>query len=109
MTNKITLTDRINAIAFDALTEDDFAFLKERALKSIRKSGKPAVRKPSKAHEANVALIPQVEALIAEKGQVTAEDLGVSPQRMTAIAKVAELVKVEGTGKGKVKVAYTKA
>lgn len=75
MTNKTTLTDRINAIAFDTLTEDEFNFLVERAQKSIRKSTKPAVRKPSKAHEANVALIPQVEAVINEKGQVTAEDL----------------------------------
>ena len=104
----MTLTDRINAIAFDSMTEADFDFLKERALKSVRKGGKPAVRKPSKAHEALVAMIPQVDEFLAEHDQVCANDLGVSPQKMAALAKVAGLVKAEGTGKGKVKVAYTR-
>ena len=108
MENKMTLTDRINAIDFATISAEDFAFLKERALKSVRKGGKPAVRKPSKAHEALVAMIPQVDAFLADHDQVGADDLGISPQRMTALAKVAGLVKVDGTGKGKVKVAYTR-
>ena len=104
----MNLTDRINAIHFDSLTNDEFDFLVERALKSVRKSTKPAVRKPSKAHEALVAMIPQIDGILDEKGQIGADDLGISPQRMAALAKVAGLVKVEGTGKGKVKVAYTR-
>ena len=66
----MNLTDRINAIHFDSLTNDEFDFLVERALKSVRKSTKPAVRKPSKAHEALVAMIPQVDGILGEKGQI---------------------------------------
>ena len=105
---KMNLTDRINAITFDNLTADEFDFLVERALKSVRKSAKPAVRKPSKAHNELVAMIPQLDGILDADGQVTAEAMGLSPQRMAALAKVAGLVKVDGTGKGKVKVAYTR-
>jgi len=105
---KMTLSARIEAISFETLTHEDFDFLVERALKSVRPARK-GPRKPSKAHEALVAMVPQVMEMIAEKGSVSAEDLGVSPQKMTALAKAAGLVKVEGTGKGKVRVAYTVA
>lgn len=105
---KMTLSARIEALSFEGLSYEDFEFLRERALKSVRPARK-GERKPTKAHEALVAMVPQVMEIVAQKGAVSAEDLGVSPQKMTALAKAAGLVKVEGTGKGKVRVAYTVA
>ena len=51
---KMTITDQINAIAFDTLTEDQFNFLVERALKSVRKS--TGERKPTKVQTENELL-----------------------------------------------------
>lgn len=35
---KVTITEKINGIKFNTLTKADFEFLKERALKSVRKA-----------------------------------------------------------------------
>ena len=49
---KTTITEQINAIAFDTLTEEQFNFLVERALKSVRKS--TGERKPTKAQKERI-------------------------------------------------------
>lgn len=48
----VTITERINAIDFDTLTQADFDFLKERALKSIRKANPDAINKETEKHNA---------------------------------------------------------
>jgi len=107
---KTTLTDRINAIEFETLTAEDFEFLVERALKSIRKAGTKA-RKETKAHKENVEKAKQVLDFVEANGAVTCAEVqemfGVSSQKAAAILKVAGLTRVEG--KGKEKATYVKA
>lgn len=111
MTNKITLKEQIDAIMFETLTAEDFEFLKERALKSIRKAS--TKKGETKAHKENVALADKVVDFIAEHGVVTTKDvedfLGVSNQKATAVLKVAvangEVAKTEA--KGKVKASFS--
>ena len=96
---KITLTEQINSIAYDTLTQDEFDFLKERALKSIRKSN--GVRKPTKTQVANEGL--KADMLNALGEGLTATDagkaVGISVQKASALLKqmvdAGEVVKVK--------------
>ena len=84
---KTTITERINGIAFDTLTEDDFNFLVERALKSVRKANPNAVRKPSKHQIENEGIRAQILGILGDgmtATQVGAE-LGISVQRASAL------------------------
>lgn len=75
MTNKMTITDRINAMAFDSLTEDEFQFLVERALKSVRPASN-GQRKPSKASLEHRALTEKVAEFIGQaENPVTCQDV----------------------------------
>ncbi len=71
---KATITERINAIAFDTLTEEDFAFLKERALKSVRKAS--GERKPTKAQKENEGIKGDLLEVLADSEGMTATDAG---------------------------------
>lgn len=113
MTNKMTITDRINAINFDSMTSEDFDFLVERALKSVRPAGKKS-DKPTKAQIARQGALEDVANFVAERGTVSIADVmeafNISNQKAARLLRDADgVVKVEGTGKGKVKVAYTVA
>ena len=69
---KMTITEQINAIAFDTLTEEQFNFLVERALKSVRKSN--GERKPTKVQKASALLKQMVdsgEVVKAKDGKAT--------------------------------------
>ena len=50
---KTTISEQINAIAFDTLTEEQFNFLVDRAKMSVRKSTPSAERKPTKTQREN--------------------------------------------------------
>ena len=86
---KTTITERINGINFDTLTRDDFDFLVERALKSVRKGNPNAVRKPSKTQVENEGFTGQILDLLGEGTTATqvGADLGISVQRASAILK----------------------
>lgn len=109
MENKMTLKEQINAIAFETLTQEQFNFLVERALKSVRTGNAKAGE--SKAHKANMALAEQAVEYIAGKGEaVTASEIEnalelSSNQKAVAVLKAAteagKLVKTEGKGKVK--------
>lgn len=96
---KTTITEQINAIAFDTLTEEQFAFLVERALKSVRKS--TGERKPTKNQVANEGLKAEILGILGEG--MTATDAGkainISVQKASALLKqmvdVGEVVKVK--------------
>ena len=86
---KTTITERINDINFDTLSRDDFDFLVERALKSVRKGNPNAVRKPSKTQVENEGFKGQILGVLGDgmtATQVGAE-LGISVQRASAILK----------------------
>ena len=72
---KTTITERINGIHFDGLTEDDFNFLVERALKSVRKANPNAVRKPTKTQVANDSLRADILGILSADG-MTAKAIG---------------------------------
>lgn len=112
MTNKMTITDRVNAMTFDSLTEDDFQFLVERALKSVRPAAK-GPRKPTKAQLARQADLEAVAQFVAEKGVVTCADVeeafNVSNQKAARLLKDAAGVVKATEGKGKVKATWTVA
>ena len=86
---KMTITDQINAIAFDTLTEDQFNFLVERALKSVRKSN--GVRKPTKTQRENENVKNDILAMLGDYEGMTATDVGkavdISVQKATALLK----------------------
>ena len=86
---KTTITERINGINFDTLSRDDFDFLVERALKSVRKGNPNAVRKPSKTQVENEGFKGQILDLLGEGKTATqvGADLGISVQRASAILK----------------------
>ena len=99
---KITITERINGINFETLTEEDFNFLVERALKSVRKSN--GVRKPTKTQVANEGIKADIVELLranAEGMTATAisEDQSISVQKASALLKqmvdAGEIVKVK--------------
>ena len=106
---KMTIKDQINAIAFETLTQEQFDFLVERALKSVRKAGER--KGETKAQKENKALVEQVVEYIANKGEaVTATEIQTafnltSNQKAAAVLKMAVeakmLVKTEATGKNK--------
>lgn len=85
------------------LSAEDFAFLVDRAKRSVRKGS--GNKGESKAHKENVALGEQVLDLIAEKESVTVKDvenlLNVSNQKASAILKALgnQVVKTERKGK----------
>ena len=84
---KMTITERINGIAYESLTEEDFNFLVERALKSVRKSD--GVRKPTKNQVANEGLKADIVNALGEG--LTATDagkaVGISVQKASALLK----------------------
>lgn len=108
MTNKVTLKEQIEAIAFENLTEEDFSFLKERALKSIRTSN--GKKTETKVQKMNKALTEDILAFIAEKGdKVLIKEIedafGISNQKASILLNKAvdagRLVKTEAKGKQK--------
>ena len=109
---KTTLTERINAIAFETLTEEDFQFLVERALKSVRPAGKRS-DKPTKAQLAHQAELAKVVEFVAEKGTVTCADVmaefGYTNQKAARALKDAPGVVKATEAKGKVKATWTLA
>ncbi len=86
---KVTIMERINGIAFEGLTEEDFNFLVERARKSVRKGG---TRKGlTKAQKENVGIKADILAILEEKVGLTATQVGnelaISCQKASALLK----------------------
>jgi predicted HTH transcriptional regulator len=70
----MTIKERINGIAFENLTAEDFEFLKERALKSVRK---PSEHKGlTKAQKENEGFKNKILEILTEKGAMTATQVG---------------------------------
>ena len=99
---KTTITERINSINFDSLTHDDFNFLVERALNSVRKGNPNAVRKPTKTQRENEVLRADILSFLSADG-MTAKQVGdhfglatqkVSPQ-LNALVDAGQAVKVK--------------
>lgn len=109
---KQTISERINAINFDSMTEDEFNFLVERALKSVRPAAK-GPRKPTKVQIANAALAEDIAAYLVENGPATCKDIeeqfGLSSQKIAAILNRNEKFVKATEGKGKVKATWTVA
>lgn len=86
---KTTITERINGINFDTLSRDDFDFLVERALKSVRKGNPNAVRKPSKRQVENEGIRAQILGILGDGKTATqvGAELGISVQRASALLK----------------------
>lgn len=84
---KMTITERINGINFETLTQDEFDFLVERALKSVRKSS--GVRKPSKAQVANEGLKADLLDILGDGMTATeaGKALDISVQKASALLK----------------------
>jgi len=96
---KTTITEQINAIAYDSLTEEQFNFLKERALKSVRKSN--GIRKQTKRQVENDVIKTQILGMLDDGMTATqvGEALGISVQRASALLK--QMVDVEKVAKVK--------
>lgn len=104
MNDKMTITERINSINFDDMTQEDFNFLVDRALKSVRKGS--GVKKESKAHKENAKFAEQVDELAGDKGYVTINEVQLAlglqtPQKAQAIVKAAGYVKTDENVDGK--------
>ena len=70
----MTIMERIDGIAFEGLTEDDFNFLVERARKSVRKGG---TRKGlTKTQKENEELKTKIYEMLAEVNGMTATQVG---------------------------------
>lgn len=86
---KTTITEQINAIAFDTLTEEQFNFLVERALKSVRKSN--GERKPTKVQKENEGIKAQMLEVLADSEGMTATAVGkavdISVQKASALLR----------------------
>lgn len=84
---KTTITEQINSIAYDSITEEQFNFLKERALKSVRKAS--GERKPTKVQKENAGVKAQLAEVLGEG--MTATDagkaVGISVQKASALLK----------------------
>ena len=102
---KMTIKDRVNAMTFEGLTQADFDFLVERALKSVR----PAVKsnKPTKAQVERQNKLMGVYQFVKDMGRpVTCaevqENFGISNQEAARLLKDCEgLVKTPAKGKQK--------
>jgi len=86
----MTIKERINGIAFEGLTAEDFEFLKERALKSVRKpTARKGLTKTQKENEGLKNVI--LENLRAEVDGMTATEVGnsiaVTCQKASAILR----------------------
>lgn len=81
---KTTITEQINAIHFATLTEDEFNFLVERALKSVRRGKPGAVRKPTKTQIANEGLRADILGIIGEgmTAKAVGDHFGLSTQKV---------------------------
>jgi predicted transcriptional regulator len=98
---KMTITEQINAIAFETLTEEQFNFLVERALKSVRKSN--GERKPTKVQKENEGIKAQMREVLADSEGMTATAVGkavdISVQKASALlgqmVKAGEVVKAK--------------
>ena len=96
---KVTITEQINAIEFATLNEAQFDFLKERALKSVRKSN--GERKQTKRQVENDVIKTQILGMLGDGMTATqvGEALGISVQRASALLKqmvdVAEIARVK--------------
>lgn len=103
---KRTITERINAMTFDTLTADEFDFLVERALKSVR----PAHKGNSKAKAERALVLEAVAKFVAERGSVTCADVekefGVGNQKAARLLKDAPGVVKATEAKGKVKATW---
>lgn len=77
MTTKMTITDRINAINFDNMTQADFDFLVDRALKSVKPASK-GPRKPTKNQVANDGFKVDILNLLADTDGMTATQVGLA-------------------------------
>ena len=87
---KVTIKERINGIAFEGLTAEDFEFLKERALKSVRKAtARKGLTKAQKENEGIKATI--ADALAGAEKALTATEVGnvvgISCQKASALLK----------------------
>lgn len=87
---KVTIKERINGIAFEGLTVEDFEFLKERALKSVRKAtARKGLTKAQKENEGIKATI--ADALAGAEKALTATEVGnvvgISCQKASALLK----------------------
>lgn len=84
---KTTLTEQINSIAFETLTAEQFEFLKERALKSIRKAS--GERKPTKKQTENEGIKANIVLTLGEGQTATqvAQGYGISVQKASALLK----------------------
>jgi len=71
----MTITDRINAISFDTLTQADFDFLVERAQKSVHKADKRS-DKPTKKQVENEGYKAQILNILADNDGLTATQVG---------------------------------
>ena len=72
---KMTITDRINAISLDTLTQTDFDFLVDRARKSVHKAGKRS-QKPTKKQVENEGFKAQILNILADNDGLTATQVG---------------------------------
>ena len=108
---KVTIKDRIDAMTLDSLAQEDFDFLIERALKSVRPAYKSD--KPSKAQIARQADLEAVARFVAEKGTVRCADVeeafGISNQKAARLLKDAPGVVKATEAKGKEKATWTLA
>ena len=84
---KTTLTEQITSIEFDSLTQEQFDFLKERALKSIRKNS--GERKPTKTQKENVGIKAEMLKALGEGLNATdaGKAVGISVQKASALLK----------------------
>ena len=71
---KVTIKERINGIAFEGLTVEDFEFLKERALKSVRKASPH--KGLTKAQKENEEFKDKIVEILFNKGAMTATQVG---------------------------------
>lgn len=107
---KMTIKDRVQAMTFEGLTQEDFDFLVERALKSVRPARKAG--KLTKAQVARLEKLDQVRNFVAEKGVVTCADVqhefGISNQEAAHLLKDCDGL-IKTPAKGKVKATWAVA
>lgn len=105
---KTTITEQVNAIEFATLTEEQFNFLKERALKSVRKSSKSTgERKPTKMQVENEGYKAEILKVLADSEGMTATQVGTAfgwtgSQKASALLKqLVEAGQVTKSNEGK--------